>query len=1305
MCFFGDMNPTSPRPLISRPIFACVFLLIPAILNYAIDVQAAEARPQYEPPHIEPLSPEQSLARIHLPPGYRVELVASEPMIEEPVMCAWDADGRMFVAEMRTYMQDTDGSGANERVGRVKRLEDTDGDGKMDKVTVFADGLLLPRMVLPLDDRVIIQETNDTSLISFRDTDGDGRADERILMRKGVPWNDSVEHQDSALSWNIDNWLYTAKGGWRHRFAHGKLESEKCETQTDNQWGLGMDDVGTLFFSHNSFPGRGFQQPWYAWSLLPGKSGGRYVRPSLGSADTDAAFHRIYPVHKIGDRQDTPNTLFTSACGISIYRGDAMPALRGDMFICEPSSHMVRRAKVVVTDGKRTLRNAHEQAEFFASEDFYCRPVWTGTGPDGCLYVVDMYRGIIQDKPWLDAAFAKRLQTMGADQVKRRGRIWRIVPDDFRRPQPKRLLAGPTAELVTQLADPNGFTRDAAQRLIVLRQDRAVVPLLVAMRREHAEPLARLHALWTLEGLDALEQSVVFAALEDRDPRVRAAAVRLTEPWLKQGDEAAHLRLASMTADKDIDVLRQLILSLGWSTRTEAVKTIEAIVTEHLDSEVVYLATMTAMWGQRSPLMERLLTAGEFQRIADPAQRDAARQRWKSGIMAWSGTTTAPRALDAEGIELVSRGATVYARVCSACHGSDGKGLQPPGSPPLAPSLDGSERLRGQKESLVRIVLHGLKGDLDGKKYAGGMMPSLIAMDDASIAAALSYVRQSWKNDEEPVREADVAAVRRASAARTDPWTPAELDRYAAPVLADSRATTAKKEPFPFQCYRGFEHNKALGQAMEPDPAKRGPWIHGQMVPGHWFAVDLVQPTELTAVVLDAREGDLFPRGWELRLSDDGENWSEPAASGRGTNRYTAITFEPVTTRFFKITQTAQREALDSGGRRADLWQVFDFRVHGRPASSPVASAAGELDGPVSSSAPSAQLVAEKLATPSAQTSPAPTTVAVAKLGPKKPERLRALIIDGQNNHDFCGTSEGIRETLASTTRFGDWSQVRISRSPIWWGQSEPQKPKGGEPAALAQYEKDIKVFSEARLAYGKQTDLSRAIWRPPFDEADVVIVNYYGIAWPQHVQEAFVNFVRNGGGAVIVHAANNAFEEWPAYNEMLGIGWRSAKFGRWIVVDDKSGKLVEVPEEKPAASSHDDFVPFIVKSRAPDHPIMAGLPAEWMHGADELYVRMRGTSDHLNVLASALSPNTKQHEPVLWCTTFGKGRVVTTSMGHYQRPAHFSSLMCLGFQTILARSCEWAATTNVTIPVPESFPTKDGSRISTPKEIKWKSK
>ena len=503
------------------------------------------------------LSPEQSLTQIQVPPGYHVELVASEPMIEEPVLCTWDGNGRMYVAEMLSYMQDPYGTGTKTaRNGRIKRLEDTDGDGRMDKATVFIDGLLLPRIALPLDDRLIVQETDDSSLYSYRDTKGDGHADEKILMWQGPMKKNSVEHQDSSLTWNLDNWMYTTQGGTRFRFTRGKWEAEKCEAEF-NQWGLGMDDVGTMFFSQNSIPGRGFQQPWYEWNLIAAKAKGRYKRPSLsaGEVETDEPFQHIYPINPTADRHEGPDESYTSACGISIYRGDAMPDLHGDMFLCEPCSHMIRRAKVISTNGKLSLRNAYDKKEFFASKDFYCRPVWTATGPDGCFYVVDMYRGIIQDQPWVGPEFVDRITRMGMDRVKRSGRIWRIAPDGFKHQKPPQLLDMKPADLVPFLAHPNGWTRDTAQMLIARKGDKSAIPALQAMTRTHESPLARLHALWTLEGLDALDKPLLYEKHHDADPRVRAAAIRMMEPWLKQKDSEALTRLMELTGDSDVTVL------------------------------------------------------------------------------------------------------------------------------------------------------------------------------------------------------------------------------------------------------------------------------------------------------------------------------------------------------------------------------------------------------------------------------------------------------------------------------------------------------------------------------------------------------------------------------------------------------------------------------------------------------------------------------------------------------------------------------------------------------------------------------
>lgn len=860
----------------------------------------------------KPLPAVESVRLIELPKGYHAEVVASEPMIEEPVWCAWDGNGAMYVAEMNSYMQDAHGTGTKtERNGRIKRLVDTDGDGRMDKVTVFAENLLLPRMILALDDRILIQETYDSSIWSYRDTDGDGVADEKLLMWKGRAPSNSVEHQDSALTWNLDNWLYTAEGGERHRFTRGKWETERCFSEF-NQWGMGMDDVGNLYYSQNSIPGRGFQQPWYAWNLIGEKmQWKRFERPSLGT-DTDAAFQLIYPIFPVGDRGEDMGRSWTSACGLSIYRGDALPAeMRGAMMLCEPCSHLVRRAKVETTLSGVKLSNMDGFGEFFASRDFYTRPVATMTGPDGCLYVVDMYRGIIQDSPWVGPEFVERIEAMGMDKVKKHGRIYRIVQDELKPAAPPKLLGAETADLVRYLSSANGWTRDTAQKLIVLRADKSVAPDLAKMATHDEDPLARLHALWTLEGLDALELDLLAQTLRDADPRVRAAAVRLHEPWLKKDVKEARDAIVMMQRDTDSTVLRQVILSLGFSPHSDAPLTIQNIAEHHPADGLVFLATMTALHGQEDAPLVKLIREGSlFRNIRDTKIRTSAQARWKAGLESWKGKPARPRQLDEKALALIEQGITIYQGVCTTCHGADGKGVEPPGQQALAPALAGSAFVQGPKEALVRVLLCGLTGPVQGRPYAANVMAPLgAAFPDDFTASVLSYIRQEWVNNASVITASEVAAIRKIAGARTTPFTEQELAEFSAAEITDKsgwHATAAGHKP-----------ENAIDGVV--NAGHDHAW-HGQNTPGYWLAVDLGKPMRLTHLIMESTDPNYYPREFEVRISDDGKTWSEPISTGHGEGLRTLASFEPVTARYVKIIETA---------RAVDRWMVSELHIFG----------------------------------------------------------------------------------------------------------------------------------------------------------------------------------------------------------------------------------------------------------------------------------------------------------------------------------------------------------------------------------------
>lgn len=269
-------------------------------------------------------------------------------------------------------------------------------------------------------------------------------------------------------------------------------------------------------------------------------------------------------------------------------------------------------------------------------------------------------------------------------------------------------------------------------------------------------------------------------------------------------------------------------------------------------------------------------------------------------------------------------------------------------------------------------------------------------------------------------------------------------------------------------------------------------------------------------------------------------------------------------------------------------------------------------------------------------------------------EPIRVLIVDGQNNHDWQRTTPYIQAFLTATGRF----DVAVSTT-----------PEKGAPAAA---------------------------WdgfRPQFSKYQVVLSNYNGETWPESVRQDFENFVRGGGGVVNVHAANNPFPDWPAFNQMIGLAWRPAAFGERVVLND-SGEVVRTPAKEGPGAGHGPQHAYAVIVREPEHPVLQGFPREWLHPADELYHGQRGPGQGMHILATAYSSpeqkGTGFHEPMIWWIGYGEGKVFTTLLGHVGRnqPAETWPMRDQAFQSSVARACEWVATGTVTLPLPEAMPT-----------------
>lgn len=839
------------------------------ILALALSLSSAFAQDSLEfppKPPVHALTAEEELQTFQLPPGYHMELVLAEPDITEPVCMAFDGNGRLYVAEMTSYMKDIDGKDELVSSSRVSVHWSSKDDGKYDQHRVFADKLKLPRLLLPLADGVLIGETDTNDIHLYKDTNGDGVSDEKKPVYVAGPRGGNLEHQPSGLTWANDNWLYTAVNNYRLRWKDGQLIKQDI-SGNGGQWGGTQDDEGK-FWVVNAGGERGplnFQN-----HILYGQSQAR--------AQFEPGFEIVWPAMGLRDYQGGPgksrddDTLnhFTATCGGEIYRGDQLPAeLKGDLFFGEPVGRLVRRTKIEVADGITILHNPYPQSEFLRSTDACFRPVDMKTAPDGTLFICDMYRGIIQEGNWTKEGsyLRKVILQHSMDKIIDRGRIWRLVHDTTKPvPAPKLLEASPV-QLVETLAHPNGWHRDTAQKLLVLKQDKSVVPMLVTMAQKHESPLARLHALWTLEGLNTLTSDHIRAALKDASPQVRKAAIRASESLT---DESLVADVTALTKDSDPSVIIQALLTakqMKWKD----------------NAKLINLTALTsASKGVKEMAGQMLNSQLSFPREFSNAQKDQMR-----------------------------RGQAIYQELCFTCHGLDGKGTFIDGLPPgmtLAPALSGS-KTAVQSDFILRVLLHGLTGPVNGKTYQAQMIP-MANNTDEWIADIASYVRKSFGNSGRFIEKAEVAKLRKEHAARMTPWTMEELKSFGPQPLVNRKDWKLTAS----------HNDKDLAKAIDGNLETR--WdTHTPQVPGMWVQIELPKAANMAGLVLDTAKskGD-WPRGWKIELSKDGKAWDKPVLEGKSATNVTEFMFpKTMNARFIRITDTGSVGGL--------YWSIHELDV------------------------------------------------------------------------------------------------------------------------------------------------------------------------------------------------------------------------------------------------------------------------------------------------------------------------------------------------------------------------------------------
>lgn len=585
-------------------------LLAASFLPSASAVNKKNAGPEkveikFKLPPPVPLSPEEEMKTFKVEKGFRVELVAAEPMVQAPVAISFDDQGRLYVVEMRGYMHDMHGAGEDQPTGRVSLLEDTDGDGRMDKETAFLDNLIMPRAVMAVNGGALVAVP--PNLFFCKDTDGDGKADvKEVVATDYGTQGGQPEHMANTPVWAIDNAIWSAGYATRFKLRGGVWQKDSGLGR--GQWGLCQDNFGRLYFNYNSDMLRADLLPTEAFARNP------LLRNATSINAKVAADQTLYPSHPTPgvNRGYDPKTLRpdgtlpkpTGTCGALIYRGDAFPAAyRGNAFVPEPCANLVKRFTMSEADGIVKATNTAKNTEFLTSTDERFRPVQAMDGPDGALYLVDMYRGVIQHQSFLTHYLMANIQARKLEQPINQGRIWRIVPDTQERPQPVR-VPKESAERVKLLSHGNGWVRDTAQRLLVESADAtATAALREALNDGSAKPLTRLHALWTLDGLSSASADVVRAALKDANPQVRAAAVRIAPRDLVPD-------MIAMNEEKDVMVLANLAIKLTSLNLPDADGAVVKIIAAHGKNTLVREGALTGLRGKEAAFAK--LVAGQL---------------------------------------------------------------------------------------------------------------------------------------------------------------------------------------------------------------------------------------------------------------------------------------------------------------------------------------------------------------------------------------------------------------------------------------------------------------------------------------------------------------------------------------------------------------------------------------------------------------------------------------------------------------------------------------------------------------------
>ena len=680
------------------------------------------------------ISAEEALEAFEVEEGFEVQIVAREPDVVDPVAMAIDEDGALWVVEMRDYMTTTEGDNTDEPAGRIVVLRDKDGDGFHETSSVFLDGLFLPRAIAAYNGGILYAVPPN---LYFAERNG-YEAGAISVVDDEYAVGGNPEHQPNGLLVAMDNWIYNAKSDQRYRLQNGEWLKERTEYR--GQWGISQDDWGRLFYNNNS-------QTLLGDDVLP-STVARNPHRDIGDRriyGPSRATNKTYPirVNPGVNRGYRPGTLdedgklasVTSAAGPVIYRGDNFPKeYYGNAFVSETVGNLVKRVVLSDENGLVVGTEPYPNKEFMASTDERFRPVNGFTAPDGSLFILDMYRGVVQHSTYLTDYLKRQIKMRGLDTPLGLGRIYRIKwAEASLGPQP-RLSQASNQELVGHLTHPNGWWRDTAQRLLIERRATEMQTALEALATGADDARTRVHALWTLEGLGLVTASTLQMAARDQHAKVRATVARIAAVTGRLST------LETMATDSSPEVARYVAAGLGSlqdMNRNQAWRAQLVVARTHPDSPEIVDAILGALEDNEQAFLDA--TGGGS--IAASVEHAAG--------MALVQDLSSIRLLDPSLEASFERGREVYSVFCSTCHGRSGEGLES-----TAPPLLRSQWVLQDPARLTRLVLDGIEGpiDVDGTTYTSpdviDHMPGVRDLDytNRQIADVLTFARNAWGN-------------------------------------------------------------------------------------------------------------------------------------------------------------------------------------------------------------------------------------------------------------------------------------------------------------------------------------------------------------------------------------------------------------------------------------------------------------------------------------------------------------------------------------------------------------------------------